>query len=578
MSDIDVRDGFAHYECGCKFAVTSLSPLRLTFDVENPPLTCSRTWDLLGEGNTKGVFQLETRFGQQFAKKLKPVDIEQLAALTAIMRPGCLQAIRDGKNVAEHYIDRKNEVEPVEFFHPSLEPILGSTFGEMIYQEQAMQIAQVLAGFTLQQADVLRKAIGKKKADIMALVKIDFLAGCQKMGIVTDEEAEAIFGWIEKSQRYSFNKSHAVSYAINAYISAYCKAHFPVSFFTSYLWYSKDKGGKRFDEIKLLVSNARIMGIDVFPPDFRHANKHFKRMNKADNEVYNSHDDKVYFGFADIKGVGDSKVKKLDNAIYNIETALGRKRKTWDWIDFLVYFSQEIDKTVVEGMIEAGALGYLKVDRSQMLFEYEQYSKLTKKEMAWIKQNLDRDSGENLHEGPAINSVSDLLGDALKLHDKPVKGQKGPCHTPKRVTVVRDILHVIDNPPYSMVDSPDWIARIEEARLGISITATVLDACKNSDQANCTIMEFQKHHERNSGTFIACQIDQINTHICKDDREMAFIEVSDGEASMDCVVFANAWEGIKPKGICVVENTVMLSGDRSRDGESFVIKNLWQLT
>ena len=167
------------------------------------------------------------------AKKLKPENIEQLSALIAILRPGTLEAIRNGKSVTNHYIDKKNGEESLDYFHPALEPILKSTYGEMIYQEQAMEIAKNIAGFNLQEADMLRKAIGKKKPEEMAKVRNKFMEGCSVLNIVSIDEAEQIFGWIEKSQRYSFNKSHSISYAMNAYLSAYTKAHFPKIFFAS---------------------------------------------------------------------------------------------------------------------------------------------------------------------------------------------------------------------------------------------------------------------------------------------------------------------------------------------------------
>ena len=135
-----------------------------------------------------------------------------------------MEAIVDGKSLTNHYIDRKHGREPVEYFHPALEQSLKETFGILVYQEQSMQIAQEIAGFNLQEADILRKAIGKKKTDVMAQVKTSFLQKAEEKGIVTKEQAEEIFSWIEKSQRYSFNKSHAVSYAFNAYLSAYAKA------------------------------------------------------------------------------------------------------------------------------------------------------------------------------------------------------------------------------------------------------------------------------------------------------------------------------------------------------------------
>ena len=275
------------YPCGCCFDILDLdgdSPKSIVFnpDIHNLNLDCSRTWSLIGDGNTKGCFQLESRLGRTMAKKLKPENIEQLSALISIMRPGCLEAIREGKSVSNHYIDRKNGLESIDYFHPSLKPILEPTYGEMIYQEQTMEIAKAIAGFDLQEADMLRKAIGKKKPEEMAKVKSKFIEGCSKSNIVNENQAEQIFGWIEKSQRYLFNKSHSVSYAINAYLSAYAKAHFPKVFFASYLRFAKDKIDPQA-EIKELVQNASEMNINVNIPDIRLLNELFIIHNK---EIY----------------------------------------------------------------------------------------------------------------------------------------------------------------------------------------------------------------------------------------------------------------------------------------------------
>lgn len=199
------------FECGCKFPILDKTgefpKIDFSPKLENVNLECSRTWDLISSGNTKGVFQLESRLGHMMAKKLKPENINQLSDLISIIRPGALDAIRDGKSVTNHYIDKKNGVESLDFFHSALEPSLKSTLGEMIYQEQAMQIAKDVAGFNLKDADTLRKIIGKKLASQMATMKSKFLEGCKSKNIVNESEAEQIFGWIEKSQRYSFNRS-----------------------------------------------------------------------------------------------------------------------------------------------------------------------------------------------------------------------------------------------------------------------------------------------------------------------------------------------------------------------------------
>ena len=175
---------------------------------------CEKTWELFHEGRTKGVFQLESNLGKSWSKKLKPSNMEELSALIALIRPGCLKAISDGKSMTQRYIDRKNGLEEVEYLDESLEEVLKPTYGVLVYQEQSMRIAQKLAGFNLREADVLRKAIGKKKADLMAEVKKDFIKGCKKIGLVSEEVAEQVFSWIEKSSSYSCNKSHAEAYGM----------------------------------------------------------------------------------------------------------------------------------------------------------------------------------------------------------------------------------------------------------------------------------------------------------------------------------------------------------------------------
>jgi len=319
------------FPCGCQFPIqdTVLSDGRksVKFDtnIENMPMNCEKTWDLISDGNTKGVFQLESRLGQSFAKKLKPRSIEHLSALVAIIRPGCLEAVRDGKSITEHYIARKNGEEAVELFHPALEPSLASTYGEMIYQEQAMQIAKDVAGFDLQQADILRKAIGKKKAKLMEQVKEQFLTGAEDKAVVTKEQAEEIFGWIEKSQRYSFNKSHSASYAFNAYVSAYAKAHFPRAFFTSYLDYSHEKQ-KPLKEVNELANNAKSLDIDIYTPKLIHDNERFRLIGKD-----------IFFGITDIKNVGKSVVKRLKDVRKDVETRFKKTLENFSWLETLAF-------------------------------------------------------------------------------------------------------------------------------------------------------------------------------------------------------------------------------------------------
>lgn len=165
-----------------------------------------KTWDLFKDGKTKGIFQLESNLGKAWSKKVQPKNIEELAALISLIRPGTLKAISEGKSMTQHYVDRKHGRDQVVYLHDSLADILKTTYGVIVYQEQSMRIAEKLAGFNLQEADELRKAIGKKKADLMAKVKQKFFLGCIEKGIVNEDVAKEIWSWIEKSSRYAFNK------------------------------------------------------------------------------------------------------------------------------------------------------------------------------------------------------------------------------------------------------------------------------------------------------------------------------------------------------------------------------------
>jgi hypothetical protein len=205
------EDQYFRFPCGCRFKqlgdnikeCDNFPPIEV--DYYNLP-DCQLVWDLLLSGNTVGVFQLEQSLGQTWSKRSEPKDLEELAALVSILRPGVLNSIIDDKSLTKHYTDRKSGKESVEYLHPSLESILSDTYGILIYQEQAINIVKELAGFNLSESDVLRKAIGKKDAKLMAKVKGGFLKGCKKTGIVNEEEAEEIFGWIKEGQKYGFNK------------------------------------------------------------------------------------------------------------------------------------------------------------------------------------------------------------------------------------------------------------------------------------------------------------------------------------------------------------------------------------
>jgi len=547
----------AHLEfsCGCCFPIDKPQGISFNPDIGEIPLSCTRTWDLISEGNTKGCFQLESRLGQSLAKKTKPRNIEELAGLISIMRPGCMEAIVDGKSLTNHYIDRKHAREPVEYFHPSLESSLKETFGILVYQEQSMQIAQEIAGFNLQEADILRKAIGKKKTDVMAQVKKSFLEKSSERGIVNKSQAEEIFSWIEKSQRYSFNKSHAVSYAFNAYLSAYAKAHFSKEFFTSYLFYSKEKQ-KPHEEINELVNNCRIMDIDIFPPDLRKANKNFKII-----------DDKVFFGLSNVKSVGEAVIDKIKRSMKEVEELIGKKVEEWNWREFLVFFSSRVTSTAIKSLISVGAASYMSSNRTRMIYEYEIYQKLTNKEKSWVQNLMLQDSD--------ISSKEFL--EILKMAVELPPGKKGAVANKKRLEVVKEMILSLENPPYKLEDMPEWVAGKEENLLGIPLTCSKVEACDTSS-ANAICKDIINKAIKDY-PLVAVQVDSLREVQIKNGKnrgnKMAFATVSDYSCSVDCVIFSDAWE--QYKDLMLEGNTVMINGELDKNKDSFMIKKVWQI-
>lgn len=209
---------FDHYEfpCGCKFKIDPSLPQihgqhdAIIYDPEDINLECEATWDLISSGKTKGIFQLESSLGKHWAKRLKPRNMEHLSALMAVLRPGCMQSRNaDGVSMTELYCRRKNGEEPVNIECEAISPILETTYNVLCYQEQSMKIAQVVAGFNLQEADQLRKAIGHKDTEIMSQTRKTFIEKAKEFGVVDEETAKAIFDNIQKSQRYAFNRCNS---------------------------------------------------------------------------------------------------------------------------------------------------------------------------------------------------------------------------------------------------------------------------------------------------------------------------------------------------------------------------------
>tara|TARA_B100002019_G_scaffold112988_1_gene97308 strand:- start:1738 stop:3297 length:1560 start_codon:yes stop_codon:yes gene_type:complete len=512
-----------------------------------------KTWNLFKEGKTKGVFQLESNLGRSWSKKLEPSNLEELAALIALIRPGCLKAIIDGKSMSQHFVDRKHKREDVTFLHPSLESILKPTYGVLVYQEQSMRIAQKLAGFDLKEADDLRKAIGKKKADLMAKVKTAFLEGAEKKGIVTKEEAEEIFSWIEKSSRYSFNKSHAVAYAVDSYWSAWYKANHPEEFFLSYLYYANEKQDPH-QEIYELVSEAKLFKIEVKIP----------KLSSFDLK-FNIKKDGIYFGVKDVKSLTGVTGDKVVKAIREAEEETGKSASDFTWLEVLVNLASKINSTAFKALASIGFFSTksTNVSRNKALYEYLIFRELTKAETNWVKNN---------YQDKKWTSLRDCLIDLA-----PTKKMGGGTTRADRSLIITNEADMLQNPPYDLTDDPAWIIEQENKFLGCPVSLSKIESSDTSS-ANTSCKEIL------DGKFgkdicIAANVNRVTSHKVKKGKTkgklMAFLTIEDSSCSLDSVViFPEARE--KYQYILYEGNNLLLCGEVQKDS-SFIVDKVHEI-
>ncbi len=312
----------------------------IDIDLSKVDLNDKETYKLLSEANTTGIFQLESQGMRDLLVRMKPSRFEDIIALEALYRPGPLQS-----GMVNDFIARKQNQTKVTYIVPELEPILQETYGVIVYQEQVMRIANDLAGFTLGEADVLRKAMGKKKEKIMALQREKFLRGAIERGIPEDK-AKQIFDLMEKFAEYGFNKSHSAAYAMVTFQTAYLKAHYPVQFMAALLSSDMNSTSKVIRYIK----ECRDMEIDVLPPDINKSEHNFTVGNGG-----------IRFGLAAVKHVGGA-------AIDSIIEARKKDGPFKSFYDFCHRVDlRKVNRRVIESLIKCGAFDSLKVRRSQLM-------------------------------------------------------------------------------------------------------------------------------------------------------------------------------------------------------------------
>ena len=313
------------------------------FDLRLIPNDDKTTYELLSRGETTGVFQLESSGMKEYLVKLKPSCFEDLIAMVALYRPGPL-----GSGMVDSFIKRKHGTEKFKYDFSELEAILKDTYGVIVYQEQVMLIAQVLANYSLGTADLLRRAMGKKKPEEMAKQKKIFLAGAAENKLNL-KKAEAVFDLMEKFAAYGFNKSHSAAYALIAYQTAYLKAHYPVEFMAALL--TEDM--ENTDKVIKNISEVRAMGVEVLPPDIN-----------ASARSFTVAEDVMRFGLGAVKGVGSAALDSIQ---------LVRKEKPFTTMqDFCERVDlRKVNKKVVEALIKCGAFDTLGGKRAQFFAGFE---------------------------------------------------------------------------------------------------------------------------------------------------------------------------------------------------------------
>jgi DNA polymerase-3 subunit alpha len=355
----------------------------IALDADALPLDDARTYQLLSEARTFGVFQLESAGMRDALKRLRPQRIEDIIAMVALYRPGPMDLIED-------FVNRKHGRAPIAYEHPLMQRHLQETYGIMVYQEQVMRLAADLAGFSLGEADTLRKAMGKKDRELMATQREKFISGC-KANTIDARKAERIWDLIEKFAGYGFNKSHAACYGVVAYQTAYLKANYPTEFMAALLTSEMDKT----DKIVQYVEETRAMGLRVEPPDVNVSRAQFTVAGEA-----------IHFGLAAIKNVGATAIESIVRA-----REAGGRFATLD--DFCARVDLRlVNRRVVECLIKAGAFDSLGGTRAGLLAALDQAME------SGQRQQRDREEGQV--------SLFDALGGGPRPGAEPAPAARVP--------------------------------------------------------------------------------------------------------------------------------------------------------
>ena len=461
-------------------------------DLEKLPMDDEDTYDLLCEGRTLGVFQLGGQGMVDLVIKLQPRTLEDIAPVVSLFRPGPIQS-----GMMDEYVGRKLGTIPIQYAHPILEPILKDTYGTMVYQEQIMKIGQEMAGFTLGQTDVLRRAMGKKKVKEIEKQRGAFVDGAVAKGIPA-EAAEAVYEQMIPFAGYCFNRPHTVSYALVSYQTAYLKAHYPVEFMAASM--TNEAGDAT--EVVRYIKECRKCDIEVLPPDVNEGYSEFSVYGKS-----------IRFGLGAVKNVGGSAVESIVAA-----------REAGEPFQSIFDFCERVDlraanRKCIESLIKCGAFDPLEGHRGQFLAALD----------------MAMEAGQTLQKDRAAGQASlfdfsdSFAADARKMPDVPKLSDS------EVLAMEKDVLgfYISGHP---LVRYEDMIKEYTN-----NSTGTLAD------------------HENGQPITIAGMITGVRHHITRNDKQMAFVTMEDLEGAVDLVIFAEALE--KYAEAIQEDNIVWVKGD-----------------
>lgn len=455
----------------------------------------ANVYQLLSSGKTEGVFQLESPGMKNFMKELKPENIEDVIAGISLYRPGPMDFI-------PKYIKGKKNKDSVTYDCKELEPILEPTYGCIVYQEQVMQIVRDLAGYSYGRSDLVRRAMAKKKADVMATERHNFVYGNEEEGVkgcvangISEEIANRIYDEMTDFAKYAFNKSHAACYAVVSYQTAFLKCYYPVEFMAALMTSVLDNSTK----VSEYIMTCRGMGIDILPPDVNEGEGNF-------SVSYSEEGGKIRYGLSAIKGLGrpiiDSIVKEREkNGIYK------------DLKDFAMRLSgKEVNKRTIENFIKAGAFDTMKGNRKQKMLVYGQ-----------ILEEVSREKKDGI---AGQMSIMDFLGGAEK--------EQFEIHYPKVEEYEKEERLAMEKEVLGIYVSGHPLEDYTEL-LNKNITNTTLDFLRKEDTNEPMVMDGSK-------VVVGGMITSINVKITRKNQMMAFLTLEDLYGTVEVVIFARQYE------------------------------------